>query len=139
MKHFISLLTLVLAGMTILISSAEAQLPNHRTGGVMITTTVKNGVVTAWNIGCPGNGKANAFVVDIMKESKGWTDSQISEFDRLVNQFEQANGIQIRSGSIVRNFRLTNDTIQTTSTGPMTGPGAGLCEWLRANCPSLQQ
>lgn len=108
-------------------------------GGVIITTTVKSGVVTAWNIGCTGDRGNGACAVDIMKESKNWTDEQIDQFDALVGRFEQINGVALKSNLAVKRFHVTPDVIQTVSKGPATGPGQALCDWLRANCPSLKK
>ena len=119
---------------TLLVFGAGISLPARAQGSggrVMVTTTVKNGVVTNWNCGCPQNGTTNAFAVSMMKMMEKFSERDMAEFNQLLNEFERVNGTRVQSKTQVRNAQTVSDEIKSTSTGPMSGPGQALCDFLK--------
>jgi hypothetical protein len=102
-------------------------------GKVMVTTTEKNFEVTSLNCGCPKDENGNAFAVDAIKLGKNWNDKQVDEFTKLLTDFETENGVDIKSKSKTKDFRLKSDEIKTECVGPLSGAGKKLCDFLRRN------
>jgi hypothetical protein len=126
-RHFALSTAILLVGIAGLNSHLSAQ-----GGRVMVTTHVKNGVVTGWNCGCPKDGANNARVWDIMKATSKMNARQLAELDRLTAAFEAANGVRINSKTNVRNFKTESDKIGSATTGPFSGAGKALCDFLRS-------
>ena len=126
-RSFVAMLFVVV----LLLAGSSATYAQEREGKVMVTTTVKNGVVTNWNCGCPQNGETNAFAVNAEKLMKKMSEQEMRQFMQLLAEFERVNGTRIQSNTTVRNRTTESDTIKSTSVGPMTGPGKQLCDFLK--------
>jgi hypothetical protein len=129
MKRFL-VSTVFALGLVLATSSTPAF--SQETGGkVMVTTTVKNGVVTNWNCGCPQNGNTNAFAVNADRLTSKMSEREMQQFMQLLAEFERINGVKIRSNTRVENHQTKSDEIKSTATGPMSGPGKQLCDFLK--------
>jgi hypothetical protein len=127
-RSFVAMLFVVVL---FLAGSSTVTYAQEREGKVMDTTTVKNGVVTNWNCGCPQNGETNAFAVNAEKLMKKMNEQEMRQFMQLLAEFERVNGTKIQSSTTVQDHRTTTDTIKSASVGPMTGPGKQLCDFLK--------
>ncbi len=97
---------------------------------VMITSTVENFELTLFNYGCPSYGGDAAFAGSI--EKLDLTDEEGDRLLELVGEFEYENGIRIRSKTETRDFQVVKDKIKTSATGPLTGSGKELCDFLKS-------
>ncbi len=96
-------------------------------GNVMVTSVVKDFVLTGGNIGCPKGPWGNAFAVDVDRLMGKMDERSMEQLINLIGQFESKNGVEVRSNTNVRNFQTVSDTIRTKTTGPAEGVGAQLC------------
>lgn len=129
MKNHFSCTALFLLALITLIPVSK----NQAQGIVAITTTVKNNITTAFECQCPKDENGDAFTVDIGKAAEKWNDDQIDEFSAHIDEFEKINGIHILSKYRTKDPHQTNSTVDTKSTGPLSGPGKKLCDFLRKN------
>jgi hypothetical protein len=130
MKRFLVPMLFVF-GLLLAGGASQTYAQNRDGGKVMVTTTVKNGVVTNWNCGCPKNGETNAFAVNADRLTSKMNEREMQQFMQLLAEFERVNGVKIKSNTRVENHKTTSDEIKSTATGPMEGPGKQLCDFLR--------
>ena len=102
-------------------------------GKVVVTSIEKNYQLITMNCGCPKDENGNAFTVDAIKLSKNWNDMKVEEFTKLLTDFENENGVDIKSKSKTKDFRLQKDAVKTECVGPLSGAGKKLCDFLRKN------
>lgn len=96
---------------------------------VMVTSTVENFELSQFNCGCPSYGGDAAFAISLAKLDL--TDEEVDRLIELVNEFEAENGIRVSSKTEVRDFQTVKDKIKTTATGPLSGAGKDLCDYVK--------
>jgi hypothetical protein len=94
---------------------------------IMVTTVVKDFVVTNGNIGCPKGPWGNAFAVNIERLMGKMDVRSMANLMNLISEFESLHGVNVRSKTTVENFTTTSDEIRTTTTGPVDDIGSRLC------------
>ncbi len=97
---------------------------------VMVTSTVENFELTQFNCGCPSYGGDAAFAISLAKLDM--TDEEVDRLIELVSNFEYENGVRVSSKTTVRDFETVKDKIKTTATGPLSGAGKDLCDFVKS-------
>ena len=96
----------------------------------MVTSTVENFELTQFNCGCPSYGGDAAFAISLAKLDM--TDEEVDRLIELVSNFEYENGVRVSSKTTVRDFETVKDKIKTTATGPLSGAGKDLCDFVKS-------
>ena len=96
---------------------------------VMVTSTVENFELTQFNCGCPSYGGDAAFAISLTKLDL--SDAEVDRLLELVNDFESENGVRVSSKTNVRDFQTIKDKVKTTATGPLSGAGKDLCDFVK--------
>ncbi|MEM6345612.1 MAG: hypothetical protein AAF927_17095 [Bacteroidota bacterium] len=97
---------------------------------VMVTSTVENFELTQFNCGCPSYGGDAAFAISLSKLEM--TDEEVDQLIELVSNFEYENGVKVSSRTTVSDFETLKDKIKTTATGPLSGAGKDLCDFVKS-------
>ena len=97
---------------------------------VMVTSTVQNGVLTLFNCVCPSYDGDPAFAGSI--ENLDMSEREMEKLLELVTEFERENGVHVSSKTQVRNAQTVKDKIKTTATGPLSGAGKKLCDFIKS-------
>ncbi len=99
---------------------------------VRVETTMENFEITEMMVGCPQDGTNSAFVLDAIKLIKDINDRDADKLDRLLRDFDSANGVKVEGRTKVQNFQTQKDWVKATTRGPNSGPGKRLCDFLRS-------
>ncbi|MBM3737326.1 MAG: hypothetical protein FJW39_16205 [Acidobacteria bacterium] len=122
LKHF------TLAGFV-----AAALLAAGQYGKIRVTTTVKNGVVTSWNVGCPEPGKSSGTVYNMATVTRGISSDDADELQRLVSEIERKHGVRVSSKTRASKGSLKSDTINSNAVAPEGDAAAArLCDKLKS-------
>ncbi len=97
-----------------------------------MTTHVENHASEGWTISCPAGDGYPAIMIDVDRLFDSMTVAQMQHFADVVSQFERENGVSISSRTETDDDgNVTSDVIHSSSTGPASGAGAGLCDIVR--------
>ena len=97
-------------------------------GKIMITSYTNDFEFAAGSIGCPKGSWGNAFVSDLNRLGDKMDIRDYERLFQLIDQFEHRHGIQIRSKTRVRDFKVIEDRIRTEATGPVDEIGTQICD-----------
>jgi hypothetical protein len=103
-------------------------------GKVRVTTVVREGRVTSWNVGCPEPGKSSGTVYNMATVTRGMSERESAELLRLINQIESRHGTRVGSKTQVKNRTTQRDTVTTNAVAPEgDSTAASLCDLLKAS------
>lgn len=113
-------------------SSQNSASQSSAGGSVTVTTHVENHATEGWTISCPAGDGYPAIMIDVDRLFDSMTVAEMVHFADVVSQFERENGVSLSSRTETDDDgNVTSDVIHSSSTGPASGAGAGLCDIVR--------